>query len=133
MLRLREVFSSRADVVVKADVNRGCPQGGVLSPLLWIIVLDELLEILGNLGISAVAYADDVLLLIEGSVTSTIFDLMGQALEKIVVWCQGKGLNINPLKTQAVLFTNRRNLNLPSLTLSGTTIEISPFVKYLGV
>src|SRR5699024_8258563 len=33
-----------------ALVGRGCPQGGVLSPLLWNLVVDELLSLLNNSG-----------------------------------------------------------------------------------
>jgi hypothetical protein len=34
-------------------VSRGCPQGGVLSPLLWCLVVDELLARLSGGGVYA--------------------------------------------------------------------------------
>ncbi|XP_065363259.1 uncharacterized protein LOC135956640 [Calliphora vicina] len=61
-----EMLSSR---VIKLDLGgssktiratRGCPQGGVLSPLLWTLVIDELLEELNNLGFRTYGYADDL-------------------------------------------------------------------------
>lgn len=133
MLHSREVFSSRVDVSVRARVQRGCPQGGVLSPLLWILVVDELLEMLTEKGITVIAYADDIFMAILGTVPSVVVDLMRDALEEVMKWCVNKGLGINPSKTQALLFTNRRNVNIPPLTVKGTTIELSPHVKYLGV
>jgi len=38
----------------------GCPQGGVLSPLLWCLVVDELLTKLKESGFLVFGYADDV-------------------------------------------------------------------------
>jgi hypothetical protein len=40
-------------------VARGCPQEGVLSPLLWSLAVDELLTGLNQGGIYAQGYADD--------------------------------------------------------------------------
>lgn len=133
MLQQRKVFGNRGRTTVWAQVRRGCPQGGVLSPLIWITVLDEILEVLASMGVSVIAYSDDLLLLISGSVPSIIFDLMRDALEVVSGWCHGKGLSINPEKLQAVLFTNKRNLSLPSLTIAGIAIELSSHFKYLGV
>jgi hypothetical protein len=41
-------------------VARGCPQGGVLSPLLWCLVVDELITGLNEGGIYVQGYADDM-------------------------------------------------------------------------
>ena len=41
-------------------VSRGCPRGGVLSPLLWCLVVDELLTMLSERGVYARRYADDM-------------------------------------------------------------------------
>ena len=56
----------------KFDVTNGVGQGGVLSPLLFIVYIDELLEKLKRNGIGyfigynfvgALGYADDIILL----------------------------------------------------------------------
>jgi hypothetical protein len=41
-------------------VSRGCPQGGVLSPLLWCLVVDELLARRSGGGVYAQGSADDM-------------------------------------------------------------------------
>jgi len=41
-------------------VSRGCPQGGVLSPLLWCLVVNELLVRLNEGSFYAQGYADDM-------------------------------------------------------------------------
>jgi hypothetical protein len=47
-------------------VNRGCPQGGLLSPLLWNMVVDCQLCRLYNVHYQAQGYVDDVILMQKG-------------------------------------------------------------------
>jgi hypothetical protein len=67
-------------VRVHMSVRRGCPQGGVLSPLLWNMVANSLLNRLGNCNCFVQGFADDVVILISGKFLSTICDLMQGAL-----------------------------------------------------
>ena len=43
MLRGRIMLTQCNETSRKASAGRGCPQGGVLSPLLWNLVVDDLL------------------------------------------------------------------------------------------
>jgi len=47
-------------------VNRGTPQGGVLSPLLWNIAVNKLLCYMEGGGCKVLAYADDVAIIFSG-------------------------------------------------------------------
>ena len=40
---IRATLEGRLATAALGDVTRGCPQGGVLSPLLWCLVVDDLL------------------------------------------------------------------------------------------
>jgi hypothetical protein len=93
---------------VRVLVNRECPQGGVLSPLLWNMVVDGLLRRLYNAHYQAQGYADDVVLLQKGKFVSTLCDRMQGALNCVENWCREKGLSVNADKTTMVLFTNNR-------------------------
>jgi len=44
-------------------VSRGCPQEGVLSPLLWCLVVNELLVRHNEGSVYAHGYVDDICLL----------------------------------------------------------------------
>lgn len=49
-------------------------------------------------------------------------------------WCTGNGLSANPLKTNIILFTRKRNLPVFTLAvLKNVIIQFSDEVKYLGV
>ncbi|KAL1448474.1 hypothetical protein WDU94_005530 [Cyamophila willieti] len=129
--RLTTASLGKEEVTIKS--TRGCPQGGVLSPLLWSMVVDNLLNLLTTSGYEVIGYADDVVILIRGKYEEVISDLMQNALNQILSWCQTNGLNINPSKTTIVPFTRRHRPNIKAPTLGGTIIEFSKEVKYLGV
>lgn len=133
MLANRTVTAKILGESTTAITSRGCPQGGVLSPLLWSIVVDELLEILTNNGLEVIGYADDIAIMVRGNDDQIISDRMQEALNLIQEWCCDNNLGINPNKIVIVPFTNRRKLDFKTLALRGRTIELEKTVKYLGI
>ena len=59
VFRTRSISAELNDCIMVKSVNRGTPQGGVLSPLIWLLVMDKILKELKKSRIKAVAYADD--------------------------------------------------------------------------
>ena len=117
-----------------AKVVGGCPQGGVLSPLLWNLVADRLLTITNDLGFSTFGYADNTVIIVQGKFAHTVREIMQGALNMVVKWAVKEGLNISPHKTAIVPFTNRRNTGgLGPLTLYCKELTMLDRVKYLGV
>ena len=115
-------------------IRRGCPQGGILSPFLWNLVVDSLLnftakDIPGYLQ----AFADDLVSLAEGNDTDVIWERTRTTLCTINSWCQSKGLSISALKTKVVMFTWNRKWTLRPIKVGNTTIELSKSAKFLGV
>jgi len=58
------------------STNRGWPQGGVLSPLIWSLVVDKLLEILTGNGVPSLGYVDDIVIMAKGKFEGTLCDLV---------------------------------------------------------
>ena len=90
-------------------ITKGCPQGGVLSPVLWNMVVNNLLnkranEIPGYLQ----AFADDLAILVEGDDLAAIHERTQKYINNINKWCKNNGLNISSLKTKIIMFTWRR-------------------------
>ena len=133
MLMGRRITSSVDSVSVSVRAIKGCPQGGVLSPLLWSLVVDEILVLLAEADIPAIGYADDLALIISGKYEDTITNRMQVALNLVLGWCRDIGLSINPAKADIVAFTRRYKVALGPLFIDGTLVELSKEVKYLGV
>jgi hypothetical protein len=66
MLKCRRISSELGGKEMTVRATRGCPQGGVLSPLMWSLVIDELLVILEREGFEVVGYADDLVIMVRG-------------------------------------------------------------------
>jgi retron-type reverse transcriptase len=60
MLESRTVTAQLGQDQITIKTTRGCPQGGVLSPLLWSLVIDELLTELTEQGYEVIGFADDL-------------------------------------------------------------------------
>ena len=134
MLASRSAEVKVGDETIAVDTTRGCPQGGVLSPLLWSILVDELLVELTSKGITCQGYADDIVILALGRFESTLCDIIQRGINITSNWCEKVGLRLNPLKTCIVPFTRKRKLpNLRKIRVGGVEVDFQLEVKYLGV
>ena len=133
MLSDREISADLGGERLVIRPKRGCPQGGVLPPLLWSLVVDDLLRKLADLGFEVIGFADDICIIVRGKLGNLISSRMQSALNYTSKWCKKEGLEINPSKTVILPFTRRRTGSLPKLILNGVTIDFSSEVKYLGV
>ena len=137
LLMSRRVSAEQSGCSVTRTVTRGCPQGGVLSPLLWCLVVDELLVTLNRIKIANLHvqfYADDGTIMIVGPNLARLSRGMQTVLTKMEAWLRKSLLSVNPLKTEMVIFTNKRNTDgLVAPILFGEQLRLQPVVKYLGV
>lgn len=71
------------DSFMKAVVSRGCPQAGVLSPLLWCLVADDMIERVNKGCCIYSGYADDTCLWEVGKFPNMVSKLMQLALHTV--------------------------------------------------
>lgn len=136
MLRKRRIVSNLGHDSIIATPTRGCPQGGVLSPLLWCLLIDQLLvKLKEHSYIKVQAFADDIIIMVIGISGSTVSQLTQIGLNVISKWCGNQGLKISTEKTIAVKFTLCRKEadKTMVLKLSNGPIKYSNHMKYLGV
>ena len=111
-------------------LTRGSPKGGVLSPLIWNINFDSLLDSLEM----AIGFADDGALPFIGPDPSVLADLAQRAVNRALEWGKENKLSFAPQKTEVVLFTQRYKFTLPKcIKMNGKEIPYSTQAKYLGV
>jgi RNA-directed DNA polymerase len=79
-----------------SPTETGTPQGGVLSPLLANIYLNELDHLMARQGWLIVRYADDFVVLCVSEQAAQ------QALHDISQWTEAAGLKLHPTKTRIV-------------------------------
>ena len=104
---------------------------GVLSPLLWGLVIDDLLWGLNDDGYYTVGYADDIAIFINGNFLLKVPECHQTALYTVQRWCERTSLSINPNKTVITPFTRKRNIKgIKERTLFNKTKQLSSDVKY---
>ncbi len=135
ILRARQVSADLQGTKKTITPTQGSPQGGILSPLVWNLVMDSLLTQFSGGAVKVVGYADDILLMIGGKVPSVMGQLMQKALDKVLTWGNEHGLSFNPSKTQTVMFNRARKNKIfePPLRLGDSALVYSEDLNYLGV
>lgn len=66
--------------------TRGCVQGGVLAPLSWNLVVNNLLKTLNKNGINAPGYVDDIVIVARGQFITTLTELAAKFLGRLEHW-----------------------------------------------
>jgi len=134
LLKGRRISAELQGVKTDRIPAKGSPQGGVLSPTVWNLIMDMLLKHFKGGAVKVTAYADDILLIVTGKDPSTLRNLMQTALDYVLKWGRVNGLVFNPEKTCVVDFTkNTRKCVWKKLHMGKKELEYSTSMKYLGV
>ena len=133
-LKHRTAYTELKGIYSSVKVQRGCPQGGILSPVIWTLIFDSFIELFQRSPAKIGCYADDAVLTVHGVDINTLVDIMQPELNKAFKWGLKESLIFVPEKTSAVLFHRKRKaINPKKLTLNGVPIQYQSEVKYLGV
>ena len=117
------------------EINCGVKQGGILSPFLFNVYINDLIEecinarlgaLIGNLNVSIIVYADDILLM--SPIDSHLRILLKICTKYGNLW----RIKFNPLKSNIIKFGQHKNSN-GSFLLNGLPLTITNKIKYLGV
>ena len=116
------------------NISCGVKQGGILSPFLFNIFIDDLLNICLNLNIGAlfndlntsiIVYADDILLISPiNSHLQTLLDICSK-------YGQDWNLKFNSLKSNIISF-GKSNFEKPAFYLNSLPLGEVENLKYLG-
>lgn len=115
------------------STNKGCVQGSIGGPILWNLLLDTLLKGLAKRGDYSQAFADDVVLVFDGSTAEEIQGRANAALEYVRARGVANKLKFAPQKTSAMLITRKLKHDTPRLAMDGVGIGMSKEIKLLGV
>jgi hypothetical protein len=128
----KAIFSIGDEPYVKM-VHIGCPQGGVLSPFLWNLLVDDLLRTVFPFPVKFVAYADDITVATSHKDPAIATRNLQLVCNVVETWLNGKKLFLNAIKTVFVLFSRKHSsLTHLFLVINGVKILSSLEVSFLG-
>ena len=111
------------------DLNAGTPQGSVLSPILFNIMMNDLPQ---ADGIKIYTYADDITISCTGSQLKQTKDIMQHYLTSLEQWMDKWCMIINPEKSIIQYFTKKR-ITYPILKIKNIVLRYEKTHKLLGL
>ena len=117
----------------KSIITCGVPQGSILGPLLFILYINDIVNVSPSL--LPVIFADDTNLFMKGKCVNEVIKIMNSEIEKIVHWLRANKLSLNINKTHYVIFRSQKRKLLvhDDIRVDGQTIECVESTKFIGV
>ena len=118
------------------NVTCGVPQGSILGPLLFGLIINDIHIPLTDADI--ILYADDTILYCAGKNANEIEHLLNNELQKVAGWLDENNLfiNLKKGKTEFVLYGSHQKLSKQpnvEIKIYNQTIHETKSYKYLGV
>ena len=116
----------------KKTLKEGVPQGGVLSPTLFLVFINDIVRDLPR-NVQGAIYADDLVLWCTEEYLTTANYRLQEALKILENWTKMWLQTINPKKTTYTIFSLSTKNQTDTLKISGQTIPEEKNPTYLGV
>lgn len=116
----------------RVSLQQGVPQGGVISPTLFLIFIDDIAEKV-NRHVSRALHADDFAAWSAEEHLSTANHRMQEALDNVGTWASDWGVDINPTKTVYSVFSLSPKPETAHLKLNERQLTQDNTPTYLGV
>jgi len=107
--------------------STGVPQGGVLSPLLFNIYINDLIDSLSAKQLCILAYADDLLVYAKG------IEALNTAISIAEDWSLANGIEINHGKSAILQVKHHKRSNSKQLGNTYRNFPVLNEYKYLGL
>ena len=114
------------------EMQNGTPQGSILSPILFNIMINDLPTPVDLMTRSSI-FADDSAAWRSGRNVSFLNRKLQKQLDAVADWSDRWGFKLSETKTIAVLFGSHHKLSDVNLTIKGVPVPVQTEAKFLGV
>ena len=132
-LNNRSSFLEYQDFVCRRTIVKGCPQGSILSPLLWNCSFNSIFDLHLPGEYKMVGYADDLSIILQSNSQKTLKQHSRYIISKVFNWGKMNKLSFNMDKLKCCLFSKANNFHLDPICWAGRRIPIQKEIKLLGV
>lgn len=113
----------------KTVMKTGLPQGAVLSPILFNVMLYDMPK---SEHVKILSYADDITIVSCGSNLVTVQENLQEYIDILLNWLNTWKLTINPSKCSLQVFTKKRNADI-NLHINNQDIAHNRVQRLLGI
>jgi len=134
-LKERNAIITIINISMETKITKVCPQGSCCGPGLWNIQFDPLLKLQYTKHTKAVAFADDLLIMVRAESVREAENIANVELDKITKWANDNKLRYNEGKSKVMLLTRRRGKEqkVIAVYLNNKAIPQVNSLKYLGI
>jgi hypothetical protein len=120
---------------IDSAVSKGCPQGSCMGPSMWSIFYNSILNLTFTSGTKAIAFADDLIILIRRKSVSEAENIANIELEKNSKWEKDNKVRFNDKKSKVMLMSRRKRKERQDLDvyLNNKHLRQVKTMKYLGI
>jgi len=135
---IKSLFENRTASMSNGDFTKifnvliGCPQGGILSPFLWIILAEELINFCFNFRFKIISYADDIALITMHKILKIAITNLQQMSDLVFQTCTDILLEINPLKSILMIFSKLMADEIVYININNVKVTPSTEAKFVG-
>lgn len=114
------------------NLKMGVPQGGVLSPVLFLLYINDLPSKLNH---SSVMYADDISLIVTRKKNEASQDSMVAEVDRLLRWFSCNKLYLNLDKTKLLQFHTSQNHSVRpvNVNIGGSSLIDCETARFLGI
>ena len=127
----RQVVLDFAGVSVSKCLTLGCPQGSILSPLLWNIFFDSVFDLPTHKFTTVIAYADDLTIMVPQRTALLSTMLLNDFLCGLHEWSQTKKITFSAKKSAVMVLRGPISWS-PTIFLGGELLPTVSEYKFLG-
>ena len=114
------------------SINAGVLQGSVLGPLLFLIFINDVVQVIVNSEVCL--FADDTLMYVCCDNRDDGASRLNRDLELLNIWAKKWHIKFSASKSKTMLFTSKsKEYDGLKITLDGNTVDWIPSHKHLGI
>jgi len=122
--------------MVQKKISKGCPQGSASGPGFWNLLYNSLLlQIEYTKHTKAIAYADDLMILVKEKPQIEVENYASIETQKVAKWARNNKMCFNDQKSKVTIITKKRPKNRRDfkIFLNNKTLQQEDTIKYLGI
>ena len=89
-------------------MSKGCPQGSCSGPVFWSIQYNSLLDLDFGKRTKAIAFADDLLIVVKAETVKEAENFANIEISKITKWAEDNKITFNEQKSKVMVITRRK-------------------------
>ena len=116
-----------------ATVSCGVPQGSILGPLLFLLYVNDIVNVSSK--VELILFADDTNVFIKGNNIDECIRILNIELSKIHQWLSINKLSLNVQKTSYIVFNSHRSCSVPmeNIYIDNVIVDRVNTLMFLGV